>query len=151
MPNLKKGFAILEILIVLAIMGLLLAVVVPSLKTMRNNQLLKAVASDVFSALDKARSQTLSSINFSEYGVHFESDEIVIFKGTVYSSSDASNENISVTSPASISDINLTGGAEGLYFNKLSGVPDKTGTITVSVAAVSRIITISATGVASMD
>ena len=141
----------MEALIVLAIIIILIAIVLPSFKTMRDNQVLKSTASDVFSALDKARSQTLSSVNSSEYGVHFQSDKVVIFKGKVFSSSDLNNENIFITAPASISSINLSGGAVDLYFNRLSGAPDKTGTITISISSLSKIITISATGAASMD
>ena|SRR3989344_4988994 len=151
MLNFKKGFTLWETLIVIMIMGLLVAIILPSFKTMRNTGLLKATASDIFSALDKARSQTLSSIGSSEYGVHFESGKIVIFKGTTYSSSDINNEDILFVSPAYISSINLTSGASDLYFNRLSGSPSKTGTVTISVSSLSKIITILATGAVSMD
>jgi prepilin-type N-terminal cleavage/methylation domain-containing protein len=151
MLNFKKGFTVLEILIVLGIMAILVTIILPSFRTMRSNEVLKATTSEIFSALGKAKSGTLSSVNSSEYGVHFESDLIVIFKGTSYSSSDVNNENISITSPASISAINLTGGAVDLYFDRLSGAPNKTGTITVSTSSFSKIITISSTGTISMN
>ena len=151
MLNFKKGVTVLEVLVVLAILGILLVIILPSFKTMRDNQILKSAASDIFSALDRARSETLSSVNSSEYGVHFQSDKIVVFQGKVYSSSDPDNENIPIYSPATVSAINLTGGAVDLYFNRLSGAPDKTGTVTVSVSALSKVITISATGTASMN
>ena len=118
---------------------------------MRDNQILKSTASDVFSALDRARSQALASVNSSEYGVHFQSDKIIIFKGTAFSAMAADNENIDIASPATISNISLTGGAVDLYFNRLSGAPDKTGTVTISISSLSKIITISATGAASMN
>jgi hypothetical protein len=126
-------------------------IVLPSFKTLRDNQVLKATASDVFSSLDKARSQTLASVNSSEYGVHFQSDKVVIFKGQVYSSSDVNNENIIITTPATISAIALTGGATDVYFDRLSGAPNKTGTITVTISSLSKVITISATGVTSVN
>jgi len=151
MLNFKKGFTILETLIVLSIAILLIVIVLPSFQAMRNNQVLKATASEVVSALDEARSQSLSSVDSSEYGIHFESDEIIIFKGTTFSSLDPDNENISITSPASISSINLTGGAVDVYFDRLSGAPNKTGTITISISHFSKIITISATGAVSMN
>ena len=151
MLNFKKGFTILETFIVLSITTLLIVIVLPSFQAMRNNQVLKATASEVVSALNEARSQSLSSVDSSEYGIHFESDEIIIFKGTTFSSLDPDNENISITSPASISSINLTGGAVDVYFDRLSGAPNKTGTITISVSPFSKIITISATGAVSMN
>ena len=151
MLNFKRGFTALETFIVLSVAILLIVIVLPSFQAMRNNQVLKATASEVVSALDQARSQALSSIDSSEYGVHFELNEIIIFKGTTFSSPDPNNENISITSPASISSINLTGGAVDVYFDRLSGAPNKTGTITISVSPFSKVITISATGAISMN
>lgn len=151
MINFKKGFTLVEMLIILAILTILIIVALPSFTTMRNNQILKTTASEVFSALDKAKSQALSSVNSSEYGVHFETNKIVIFKGTIYLSLDPNNEDILISSGASISNINLTGGAIDLYFDRLSGAPNKTGTVTISVSSLSKIVTISATGAASMN
>ena len=151
MLNFKRGFTALETFIVLSVAILLIVIVLPSFQAMRNNQVLKATASEVVSALDQARSQALSSIDSSEYGVHFELNEIIIFKGTTFSSPDPNNENISITSPASISSINLTGGAVDVYFDRLSGAPNKTGTITISISTFSKVIIISATGAISMN
>ncbi|OGI61050.1 hypothetical protein A2814_02225 [Candidatus Nomurabacteria bacterium RIFCSPHIGHO2_01_FULL_38_19] len=147
----RRGFSILETLVVLSVIVLLIAVILPSFQKMRDNQILKSTSLDVSSALDKARSQTLSSVNSSEYGVHFQSDKIVIFQGQVFSSSNPGNESIFIISPASISLINLTGGAVDLYFNRLSGAPDKAGTVTISISSLSKIITISATGAVSIN
>ncbi len=151
MNNFKRGFTLIEIMVVLGIMVLIIAVVLPAFSKMRDNQLLKSTTADVFSSLNKAKSQTLSSVSSSEYGVHFESDKIVIFKGTTYSSSDPNNEIVLITSPASISSISLTGGAVDLYFNRLTGAPNKTGSITVAVSSLSKAVTISGTGAISMQ
>lgn len=151
MRNFKKGYTILEILIVLSVLAVLLAVFLPSFSKIRENQVLKNAASEVFSAIDKARSQGLSSYNSSEYGVHFEDHKIVIFQGTVYSPTDSNNEKILITSPAYISSVNLTGGAVDIYFDRLSGAPSKTGTITVSTPSASKTITVSDTGTASAN
>ena len=149
--NFKRGFGILEILVVLAILTLIILVVLPSFAKIRERKVLDTAVADVVSALDKAKSYSLSSVDSSEYGVHFESSQIVIFKGTVYSSMDVNNENILVFSPAYISDIGLTGGASDIYFDRLSGVPSKTGTITVTSSSVSKTITISVTGAISVN
>ena len=151
MLNFKKGLTILEVIIVLSILGFLIAIVLPSFKTMRDNQILKSAISNLSSSLNKAKSQTLASVDSSEYGVHFEFDKIIIFKGQTFSSSDANNENILISPPAFISAINLTDGVADLYFNKLSGTPDRTGTITISISSLSKIITISATGAISVN
>jgi prepilin-type N-terminal cleavage/methylation domain-containing protein len=147
----KQGVTLLEIMIVLAIVVILIAVVVPQFSRMRENQALKNAVIDVVSTLNKARSQTLASVDSSEYGVHFEANHVIIFKGVVYSAGSSDNETVDILSPATVSDISLTGGATDLYFNRLSGAPSRTGTITVSSTNFSKIVTISATGGISIN
>ncbi len=149
-----RGITVIELLVVLAVLGIIIAVVIPQFSKTRENQVLKSGVQDVLSSINKARSQTLSSLNSSSYGVHFQSDEVIIFKGTSFSDNDPNNENISITSPASISNVilNLISAIPGeIYFNRLSGSPSKTGTVTISTTNYSKIITISATGAASVD
>ncbi len=147
----KKGFTMIEILIVLAIIAIMIAVVLPSFSQMRKNEVLKSAVEDVASAINKAKSQSQSSIDSSEYGVHFETNQAVIFSGTAYSAVAASNQRVAITSPASITSITLSGGGSDIYFDRLSGEPNKTGTITISNGLTSKIITISATGSASTN
>ncbi len=147
----KKGITLIEILIVLAVIAILIAVVVPQFSRMRENQTIKNAVVDVISTISRARSSTLASIDSSEYGVHFESNQVIIFKGTSYSAVDPENETIDITSPASISAITLSGGSTDLYFSRLTGAPSKTGTITISSTNFSKIVTISATGSTSSN
>ena len=143
-----------ELLIVFAILGVLLLLILPQFSKLRENQVLKAAVNDTLSTLNKARSKTLASVNSSVYGVHFQSDKVIIFTGTVFSAVAANNEDINIVSPASITDVTLNGlsGSDGeMYFNRLSGAPSKIGTITVSTSSFSKIITIAATGVASTN
>lgn len=150
----NRGISILEVLAVLAVLGIIIGITVPQFSKTRENQVLKNGVADILASLDKARALTLSSLNSSEYGVHFQSDKVVIFKGSTYSVGSSDNEEISITSPASITNVILGGvsGASGdMYFNRLYGVPSAIGTITISTGNYSRIITISATGVASSN
>ncbi len=151
MRNLRtQGLTIIEILVVIAILGIIFAITIPQFAKMRENQVLKSTVGDVISSLDKARAETLSSLNSSVYGVHFQSDQIIIFKGASFSSGDANNETISITTPAYLANGSLTLPAN-IYFNRLSGSPSANGTITVSTTNYSKIITISATGTASVN
>lgn len=147
----KKGITVVELLIIFAVLAFIFSIIIPQFSKIRENQVLKNGVQDVLSSINKSRSQTLSSLNSSEYGVHIESDKILIFKGTVFSAGDPSNETINIISPATISAITLTGGGEDIYFNRLNGAPNKTGTITVSTDSFSKIITISATGAISVN
>jgi hypothetical protein len=86
--------------------------------------------------------------------VHFESDQIIIFKGMVFSAGAGDNIIVSITSPATISNVTFGGvsaSSGNVYFNRLSGAPSTTGTITISSPNYSKIITILPTGVASVN
>lgn len=141
----------MELLIIFAVIGILALIVLPQFSKIRENQVLKTGVQDILSSIDKAHSKTLSSLNSSEYGVHFQSDKVIIFKGTVYSDISPYNETINIISPANISNISLSGGGSDVYFSRLLGVPSKTGAVTISSTSYNKIITISATGVASSN
>jgi Tfp pilus assembly protein FimT len=150
----KKGITAIELLIVVFVIGILVSVTLPQFSKMKENQVLKNATGEVVSALRNAQSQTLASVDFSEYGVHFQSDKIIIFKGTIFEADDENNKIIDIIIPANISNVTLAGvsGVSGdVYFERLSGVPNKTGTITISTSSVSKVITISATGAVSID
>jgi type IV fimbrial biogenesis protein FimT len=150
----QKGFTVIELLISIAVIGIITVIVVPQFTKIRENQVLKAAGEDVLSSLNKARSQTLASLDSSEYGVRFEANQVIIFKGTTYSAVSPDNVVVSVTSPASITNVTL-GGVSGttgnLYFNRIYGAPSTSGTITISTSSFTKTITISASGVFSVN
>ncbi len=150
----KKGITILEIIIVIAVVGILARVVYPQLVKIKQTQVLKNASEDIISASNKAKSETLASLDSYNYGIHFQVDKIIIFRGTSYVSNDANNEIIDIISPASISTISLSGGGTDFYFNRQSGTPNKNGSVVVSIAGDSNLtktITISATGSLSVN
>ncbi len=150
----KKGISAIEIFVVVAIVALLATVVIPQFSKIRERQVLKSAVSDILSSINKAQIKTLASVDSSSYGVHFESGKVIIFKGIVFSSSDLNNENVDLTSPANISNVTLAGVSASsgeIYFNRLSGVPNKSGTVTVSTTNFVKTITISAIGQASAN
>lgn len=150
----NKGISVIEILIVVIVLAILFTITSSEFFKFREGQVLKGATSDILSALNKARAETLGSVDSSEYGVHFESDQVIIFKGTTFSAGAGDNEVISITSPANISNVTLGGvsDTEGdVYFSRLYGAPSDTGTITISTSSISKIITISATGVVSVN
>jgi len=147
----KTGITIVELLIVFAIIAIMATVVFAQLAKTRENQVVKSAVADVLSVLNKARTQTLASLNSSEYGVRFESNKVIIFKGKVYSSSNLSNVITNIISPATISTITLIGGGAEIYFNRLSGAPSTSGSVVVSSPNFSKTITISPTGTSSVN
>ena len=144
-----KGITTIEMIIAIVIVTILVTTVSAQFSDLRKNQALQAATAEVVSVLKKANSQTLASIDSSQYGVHFGTTTVIMFKGTSYPSD--LDETVALTTPASISNVSLSGGGTAVYFERLTGKPNKTGTITVSVSGASKIITIGATGIISTN
>ncbi|MFA6000334.1 MAG: hypothetical protein WC783_05180 [Candidatus Paceibacterota bacterium] len=154
LASMKQGVTIIELLVIFSIITVLFSIISFKFLDMREQQVLKNTVNDVVSSVNKARSQTLSSLLSSSYGVHFETDKIIIFKGTVFSAGAGDNEVTEIISPATISNVTLNGssGTSGdFYFNRLDGVPSKTGTVTISTDSSSVVLTISTTGSVSTN
>lgn len=147
----KKGISVIEILLVITVLGIIFSIILPQFSKIRENQVIKSAVNDVLSSLNKAKTQTLASVNSSEYGVKFQNNQVLIFKGVVFNANDVNNEIVKIVTPASISSISLTAGATALYFNRLNGMPNATGTIIISSPNFIKTITISATGAFSVN
>ncbi len=150
----QKGINIIEITIVLAILGIILAVVVPGFSNIKKTQVLKNASQQILLNLKKAQAQTLASLDLSEYGVFFEEDRIVLFKGTSYSSNDLNNQEFELTSPAIISNISLDDNNSEIYFNKQNGNPNTFGIIEVAISSdlsLNKTISISNTGAINLN
>lgn len=153
--NKNKGFTLIEILIVIAILGIISSIVILNLSQFRNEQLLKNTTLDVVSLLSKARQNTLSSVNSTNYGVHFDGNQAVLFTGSIYSSNNATNEPIVFDSKVIIptpSGLNIGGGSD-VIFERLTGETIG-GTIKIQLTSDStkqKIITVGKIGNASSN
>jgi|SRR3989344_829203 len=131
--NKKKGLAVLEILIALAVILILTAVISGGFSSFRKEQVLSGTAGNIFSFINEARSRTLSSKEDSVYGVHFENGRAVIFKGQNFSEAAPGNEIFYLPAPAEISQISLAGGGQEAIFKRLTGETDQFGTVTIKL------------------
>jgi len=140
----------LEIIISLTIFLILAIIVVSSFSSFRNNQELTNAVQETINLLNLARSKTLSSEGSSQYGVHFESSRIVLFKGVSFSESNPDNNVAVFSSLIEISAINLNGEGNNLVFQRLTGKTDNYGTITLGIksdVSKTKIIDIKNTGI----
>lgn len=147
-----KGVSFIEIVIVIAVIGILVAIVVPSLTLFRNEQALRNTTADIVSLLNEARTNTISSINSSQYGVYFESGRAVLFVGSTFTEPNATNKEVefsnAVTIPSS-GGISLSGSGSSIVFSRISGDTSNYGTIIVQLVSDtsrSKTITIGKTG-----
>jgi prepilin-type N-terminal cleavage/methylation domain-containing protein len=158
MPTLyKKGFTMIELLMVIAIIGIISLLSVPKLSDFKKEQSLKNTTGDIMALLNKAKSDSLSSLNSNNYSIHFESDRMIYFVGDTYSSSDSSNEVIYFEPQVSIPStggINLNGGGDNVIFSKLAGNVIGYGTIVIQITSDptrQKIVTIEKTGAISSN
>jgi prepilin-type N-terminal cleavage/methylation domain-containing protein len=147
-----RGVTLLEFVVVIAIVVVLTSIIVNSFSAFKNNKVLDTGVENILSVLAKARGNTLASKNAYQYGVHFESAQIVLFQGAVYSVSDPNNEIISLDTSLEVSSISLAGGGSEVIFDRLTGKTSENGTIVIRVKSdttKTKTITIDATGIAS--
>jgi prepilin-type N-terminal cleavage/methylation domain-containing protein len=143
-----KGFSVIEILVVVAIIAIISGIVLTSFSSLNKNQALLTETDTILSMLDRARNRSVSSESATEYGLHFASSSVVLFVGKTYPAGSSTNETENINSRLTVSSINLTGGASDLYFKRISGKASATGTVVLSIAGggQSKTITIYNTG-----
>ncbi len=146
----SKGFSLIEILTAIAVIAIILAIATQTFKNFNQEKALDAETNKIVSVINGARSNTSSSKDFTEHGVHFEQSKIVFFNGSVYNGSDPNNKEYKILGLVEIYDISLNGGGQDLFFKKLTGETDKYGTISLRLInnqARTRNIKISQSGV----
>jgi len=153
--NKNKGISLVEIVIVISIIVIICAITIVSLSSFKNGQVLRNTAVDIVSMLNKARQNTLSSINSNNYGVHFETNKMTLFIAPTYTQGVGTNEVINFNSVVNIpvsGGINVGGGSD-VIFQRLTGETIG-GTIVIqqtSNATKQKTITISKTGIISSN
>ena len=146
----RRGFSLVEILVVVALIGIVATIATAGFPIFTKQNALDKGTAVIRSVLEEARSMSLNSNGFSEYGVHFESSRVVRFRGVIYSAGSSDNVPKNLGSYVMISAINL-GGSSDVVFKKRSGEADPFGTVELSRAddsSVKKIITIYRTGLA---
>ena len=127
----KKGFTIIELLLVLGIMSILTTILLNSFVSFGREQGLSKDASLVIEVLRQAQSNTLNSKNSNQFGVHFSTNSLILFTGSVYSPGASTNEIYNFNADIRLSSAVLNGGGVDVVFAKLSGGTDNDGTITL--------------------
>ncbi len=147
----KQAFTLIEILIVISVIIILSFFSLSSYLPFRNQNELNACSQEILNILRLAQSKTLGSEESSCYGVHFEQEKYVLFKGVSYDPLDINNEdyNLSLKTEISPSDISLNGGGSEVIFDRITGSTSQYGTVKIQITQDSnqyRIIRIDSSG-----
>ena len=146
--NYKKGFTLVEVLIVLGILAILSVIIFSTFIEFRKNQALVMDTDTIVEVLRQARNQTLLSKGPSVYGVHFTSSKITLFTGENYVDNNVANQDFTLNSTDTILTINIVPAGADIVFNRLTGETVNFGTIVVSLSggSKSKTVTIYKTG-----
>ncbi len=137
----------MEIMVVIGILATISFIVFAFFNNYRKVQGIRQDGELIESLLYNARNDTLSSKSAYEYGVHFASSSVVVFQGNTYVSATSTNKTFSLTSGVVVSGLSLGAGVVDIVFNKLSGEPSRSGTITLtSTSGGVKVITVYPTG-----
>ncbi len=149
----KRGVTLLELVIVMAILGVLTATVVPSFLSFRRNSILNTETLQIVTLINKARLSSMSSKGDQQYGIHFEATKVVLFQGITYSEAASTNEVHVFNAALRLSPITVNGGGSSTVFQKITGATYQNATTTLGVigsTTASSTIVVRSTGVATM-
>lgn len=150
----SQGLTLLETLFAMGVLTLLFAFTLGPFGAIKDRRVLNDAAGKTEALLQEARTDTSASLNASNYGVHFGTSSITLFKGSVYSASDSTNKVVILNSAVSISDISLAGGGTEVVFNRIIGDTNNDGTVKISLvkdSLKSKIISIFPLGTVSIE
>ncbi len=113
----------------------------------RKSQALSGATENTLSLLSKARTDTVSSVNNNQYGIHLASSSLTLFAGSSYPGTTV--QTVTLPSVVVVSDTSLFGNDVNIIFDRVTGTTAAYGTITlqqVGDATKQRIIKVEATG-----
>jgi len=135
------GFTIIEVVIVFAIFGMLLAIGLPIGLDAYRNYLLTSEVRNLLSILRRAENQAFANNRASPHGLSIQTDRFVLFQGSSYAlrNQDFDEEYLK-------SGTVTTSGTAEIVFAQISGKPNASATIILSNGLRSQTITINDEG-----
>lgn len=133
--KINAGFTLFEIIIVIAILAILGAIVVFDFVSFKKTSDLNNNVQEFVSILRLAQNKTLSSENYSQYGVYIDTgvspNQYILFKGIDYGSRPTSFDQVySLQDNLEFYNISL-GGGNKIVFDRLTGNSENFGTVSI--------------------
>lgn len=125
------GFTLIEVLMIIGIIAILAFSFLLQLNFFKNQNALDLTAQEIISALRLSQNKTLASESASSFGVHFDNNKFVAFKGFEYNPASSDNEPRGLLPSISISNINLTASSTEVVFERLTGNALNAGSIDI--------------------
>ena len=143
----KKGFTLIEVLIVIGIMAIIAGVTAVSFSSFNKTEILNRAKGDSLALFARARSESLSAKAGSVYGIQIGDTTLTFFENT-YSAGNPENYTLSFQAPLVISTTSI--GGNEVLFEKLTGRTSNTGYIVLNYPPSNSYatVTISSLGIA---
>lgn len=127
----EKGVSLLEVIMGIAILGILTAVVLVSFFGMRREQAAISNRDLIIATLTEVKSDTLASKNGKSYGVYVDStaNQLVVFEGTTYVAGAPTNRVVALDNKVPIKAV---GGGTSIVFDRLTGMTDNLYSIVIN-------------------
>lgn len=129
----NKGFTLIEITITISIIIFLISIGIVSYRSFEKSTELENTCQDILSVLKIAQTKTIASDEASQYGVHFEDDRYILFKGNEYQSGSESNKIYNISDRLEIYDISLSDEGNDIIFQRISGKTEQYGNISLRI------------------
>lgn len=123
-----RGFTIIEILIVIAILTILVSSILSSSNNVSGSETLNTTVTSVISILNEAKSLAVSSKDASNYGVRILNNKLVSFKNNY----GTENKEVAISGLLTVS--TSSGIGTDVIFYNVSGNTSASGTVTITVS-----------------
>lgn len=122
--QLSAGYTLVELLLVVGIIGILITLITGSLTNYQVQSNVTALTSEVIAEMKEQQTRAMSgdtdgTADSMHFGVHFDSDKYVLFRGTIYSPVDTANISMNLPEQMEFSNITFPGG--DVIFSRVSG------------------------------
>jgi Tfp pilus assembly protein FimT len=136
-----KGFTLIELSLVIGAAIIIAVFTLPLGIKFFQTQALDETAGDIQGILRRAQNQAVFQKSDSSFGVKFLSDSYILFQGSSYNSrTQGADEEFILSSTIE------TSGIDEVVFEKMTGIPNSTGTIKVTSGSRNQIISINIQG-----
>jgi len=139
------GFTLPEIIVVLSLIVIISAISVVAFFNLREKKSIDKDVDSVVSIIEKTRNMSLNRKNDSSYGVYFSTTSVSVYSGGTRITGNKISE-YPLEAISKIATTSLSSYGSEIDFTKITGVPNATGTITISTASYSKVITVYGTG-----
>ena len=137
------GVTLIELLVIIGILVTFAVISVSTFWYSRRESDLDNSTEEIINVLRVAQNKTLASTDASNYGVHFEANKFVLFKGTIYDHLTEDNDIYNLNNGLEIYGINLAGGGSEIVFDRVTGTTSQFGSVSLrSKTVLSKVRTI---------